>query len=98
MIKGTFKDHLVSWVHQFIKDNNTEADAARIMDDIDRKCVSFLSILLFYHTETFDRISAVPVFPGIRRFTEGRNYERWTGDDTKALMKVSPVSHMIRKV
>ena len=34
------------------------------------------------------RISAVPPFPGLRRFPEGRNFKQWTGDDTKGLMKV----------
>ncbi|KAG6835316.1 hypothetical protein H0H93_002760 [Arthromyces matolae] len=34
------------------------------------------------------RISAVPAFPGLRRFYDGRNFTQWTGDDSKALMKV----------
>lgn len=34
------------------------------------------------------RIAAVPPFPGLRRFPEGRNFKQWTGDDSKALMKV----------
>ncbi|KIY61449.1 hypothetical protein CYLTODRAFT_447703 [Cylindrobasidium torrendii FP15055 ss-10] len=34
------------------------------------------------------RISAVPVFPGLRRFPDGRNFSQWTGNDSKALMKV----------
>ncbi|KAI9429507.1 hypothetical protein H4582DRAFT_2114355 [Lactarius indigo] len=34
------------------------------------------------------RISAVPPFPGLRRFPEGRHFKQWTGDDSKALMKV----------
>lgn len=34
------------------------------------------------------RISAVPVFPGLRRFPDGRDFLQWTGDDSKALMKV----------
>ncbi|KAI9438995.1 hypothetical protein H4582DRAFT_2111280 [Lactarius indigo] len=33
-------------------------------------------------------ISAVPPFPGLRRFPEGRRFKQWTGDDSKALMKV----------
>ena len=35
------------------------------------------------------RISAVPPFSGLRRFPEGRDFHQWTGDDSKALMKVS---------
>ncbi|KAI9441968.1 hypothetical protein BJY52DRAFT_1206842 [Lactarius psammicola] len=34
------------------------------------------------------RISAVPPFPSLRRFRGGRDYKQWTGDDSKALMKV----------
>ncbi|KAG2005872.1 hypothetical protein CC2G_002238 [Coprinopsis cinerea AmutBmut pab1-1] len=34
------------------------------------------------------RISAVPVFPGVRRFPDGRDFAQWTGDDSKALIKV----------
>ncbi|KAF8260212.1 hypothetical protein EI94DRAFT_1611715, partial [Lactarius quietus] len=34
------------------------------------------------------RISAVPTFPGLRRFADGRDFKQWTGDDSKALMKV----------
>ncbi|KAG2153475.1 uncharacterized protein EDB93DRAFT_1248740 [Suillus bovinus] len=34
------------------------------------------------------RIAAVPAFSGLRRFPQGRNFQQWTGDDSKALMKV----------
>ncbi|KAG0695978.1 hypothetical protein DFH29DRAFT_1004961 [Suillus ampliporus] len=34
------------------------------------------------------RIAAVPSFPGLRRFPQGRHFKQWTGDDLKALMKV----------
>ncbi|KIK79661.1 hypothetical protein PAXRUDRAFT_16226 [Paxillus rubicundulus Ve08.2h10] len=34
------------------------------------------------------RIAAAPSFPGLRRFPEGRGFKQWTGDDSKALMKV----------
>ena len=34
------------------------------------------------------RISSVPGFPGLRRFPEGRKFKQWTGNDSKALMKV----------
>jgi hypothetical protein len=30
----------------------------------------------------------VPTFPGLRRFPHGRRFKQWTGDDSKALMKV----------
>ncbi|KAG2040104.1 hypothetical protein BDR03DRAFT_1034319 [Suillus americanus] len=34
------------------------------------------------------RIAAVPPFPGLRRFPRGHHFKQWTGDDSKALMKV----------
>ncbi|KAH8994183.1 hypothetical protein EDB86DRAFT_3064749 [Lactarius hatsudake] len=34
------------------------------------------------------RISAVPPFPGLRRFPDGRDFAQWTGNDSKSLMKV----------
>ncbi|KAG1856020.1 hypothetical protein DFJ58DRAFT_716121 [Suillus subalutaceus] len=34
------------------------------------------------------RIAAVPPFPGLRQFPQGRHFKQWTGDDSKALMKV----------
>ncbi|KAE9390839.1 hypothetical protein BT96DRAFT_967702 [Gymnopus androsaceus JB14] len=69
VIKGTFKDHLVEWVTEYI--NITYGSNAKaVLADIDR------------------RIAAVPPFPGLRCFKEGRNFKQWTGNDSKALMKV----------
>jgi len=33
-------------------------------------------------------ISAVPSYAGLCHFNEGRDFVQWTGDDSKALMKV----------
>jgi len=38
---------------------------------------------------SFNRIAIVPAFSSPRRFPEGRGFKQWTGDDSKALMKVS---------
>ncbi|KAJ7213376.1 hypothetical protein GGX14DRAFT_534177 [Mycena pura] len=70
IIKGTFKDHLVTWVGEYLERVHGKTAAEKIMADIDR------------------RIAAVPPFPGLRRFPEGRGFKQWTGDDSKALMKV----------
>ncbi|KAJ6448828.1 hypothetical protein C8R45DRAFT_1057369 [Mycena sanguinolenta] len=70
VIKGTFKDHLVDWVNQYLHAVHGETRALEIIADIDH------------------RISAVPAFPGLRRFPDGRDFAQWTGDDSKALMKV----------
>ncbi|OCH87368.1 hypothetical protein OBBRIDRAFT_850015 [Obba rivulosa] len=70
VIKGTFKDHLVMWVEQYLEATHGKTRAAAILADIDR------------------RIAAAPPFPGLRRFPQGRGFKQWTGDDSKALMKV----------
>ncbi|KAI0085808.1 hypothetical protein BDY19DRAFT_986896 [Irpex rosettiformis] len=70
LVKGTFKDHLVTWVEDYLALTHGAARAKQIMDEIDR------------------RIAAVPNYPGLRRFPEGRNFKQWTGNDSKALMKV----------
>lgn len=37
LIKGTFKDHLVTWVEEYIYANHRRTTANRIMDEIDRR-------------------------------------------------------------
>jgi hypothetical protein len=37
LIKGTFKDHLVTWVEQYIKATHTAAEARKILADVDRR-------------------------------------------------------------
>lgn len=37
IIKGTFKDHLVTWVEEFLLAEHGEARKNEIMDDIDRR-------------------------------------------------------------
>ncbi|KAF8889238.1 hypothetical protein BD779DRAFT_1611042 [Infundibulicybe gibba] len=69
LVKGSFKDHLVGWVGEYLTLVHGARRAAKIMADIDR------------------RIAAVPPFPGLRRFPQGRGFLQWTGDDSKALMK-----------
>ncbi|KAG1833244.1 hypothetical protein DFJ58DRAFT_719454 [Suillus subalutaceus] len=70
IVKGTFKDHIVDWIGQYLIIIHGEAGAERIWADIDR------------------RIAAVPAFPGLHHFPQGRKFKQWTGDDSKALMKV----------
>ncbi|RDX47386.1 hypothetical protein OH76DRAFT_1354246 [Lentinus brumalis] len=70
LIKGTFKDHLVTWVELYLKRTHGDKKSAEIMAEIDR------------------RIAVVPAFSKLRHFHEGRGFKQWTGDDSKALMKV----------
>jgi hypothetical protein len=52
-------------------------------------CVSQLSLL-----NRLSSIALAPPFSGLRRFPEGRNFKQWTGDDSKALMKVRNASNI----
>ncbi|KAF8334796.1 hypothetical protein F5887DRAFT_1063466 [Amanita rubescens] len=70
VVKGVFKDHLVTWVGRYLHIVNTPAQAKKILDEIDY------------------RISLAPPFTGLRHFPIGRNFKQWTGNDSKALMKV----------
>lgn len=84
-IKGTFKDHLVQWVEDYLKAIYGPSKAESILDEIDRRYVGpfFLSRILTLHS-----IALAPLFPGLRRFKQGRNFKQWTGNDSRALMKV----------
>ncbi|KAI0676186.1 hypothetical protein C8Q78DRAFT_1065111 [Trametes maxima] len=70
LIKGTFKDHLVTWIEKYLKDTLGDTKASEVIAQIDR------------------RIATVPPFSKLRHFHEGRGFKQWTGDDSKALMKV----------
>jgi hypothetical protein len=48
-----------------------------------------MSLPLMFLLMLLHRIAAVPTYPGLRRFPVGRNFKQWTGNDSKALMKVS---------
>ena len=87
VIKGTFKDHLVTWIESYLLLTHGEARSKEILDDIDRRCATFWScnyVMLNFVL----RIAAAATFAGLRRFNEGRGFKQWTGDDSKALMKV----------
>ncbi|KAH7919756.1 hypothetical protein BV22DRAFT_1107963 [Leucogyrophana mollusca] len=71
LIKGTFKDHLVTWVQEYLKMEHRKTEAAKILDNIDH-C----------------RIAAVALCAGLWRFPDGHGFKQWTGDNSKALMKV----------
>ncbi|KAN0138098.1 hypothetical protein V8E53_003987 [Lactarius tabidus] len=70
IIKGSFKDHLVSWIGKYIVRTYGKSRGQEILDDIDK------------------RIAMTPPFPGLRCFKQGWRFKQWTGDDSKALMKV----------
>ena len=42
LIKGAFKDHLVTWIEDWIVANHSKNKANEILDDIDRQYVLFI--------------------------------------------------------
>jgi hypothetical protein len=48
----------------------------------------FIMIRFFINSNIANRIAAVPPFAGLRYFSDGRNFKKWTGNDSKGLMKV----------
>jgi len=46
MIKGTFKDHIVTWVTEYIKGIHSEREANRILDEIDHRWVRSLILYM----------------------------------------------------
>ena len=72
MIKGTFKDHIVTWVTDYIKGIHSESETNRILDDIDHrlvinpiyKCYNNIHIELHWHLhfrvfDAFQRVGAL---------------------------------------
>jgi hypothetical protein len=79
------------WVGEYLLERHGEARGQEIIADIDHRYAfmsAFFSALILF---PFYSISVVPAFPGLRRFPDGRDFSQWTGDDSKALMKVSPM-------
>lgn len=42
-----------------------------------------------FNFDMVNSIASVASFAGLRRFPQGQHFKQWTGDDSKALMKVS---------
>jgi hypothetical protein len=80
IIKGTFKDHIVSWVVEWME---AQDNGRTLVSEMDRRfeltllsgLVKFYSIIyLFFQIS----IAAAPPFAGIRRFHEGCGFKQWT--------------------
>jgi hypothetical protein len=87
IIKGTLKDHIVDWVEEYVRALHDNAEAERILADIDRRYIFSFSTLSVLLTRTCS-IAITPPFPGLRHFPVGRGFKKWTGNDSKGLMKV----------
>ena len=89
-IKGTFKDHLIQWVEDYLNGIHGPARASTILDEIDRRYVKPRTDRSHSTSQlTLNSITLAPLFPGLRRFKQGRNFQQWTGNDSKAFMKVT---------
>jgi hypothetical protein len=55
VIKGTFKDHLVTWVHDYLYATHSKSRADEILDDIDRRSVMH-QIKLKRETHDFEEL------------------------------------------
>ena len=91
VIKGAFKDHIVTWIEDYLEIVYGSSKASQILDEIDRRYVA--TFYLADDTHHSPRIALVPLFPGLRRFKQGRNFKQWTGNDSKAFMKVCSLEH-----
>ena len=89
VIKGVFKDHLVTWVAKYLDHCHRTASMECVLNEINRRSVTYpiICTLLIKHVYRC-RIGLVPPFPGLHQFKEGWHFNQWTSDDLKALMKV----------
>ncbi|KAF5362702.1 hypothetical protein D9758_011703 [Tetrapyrgos nigripes] len=96
-------DGILPFTHHFPRADIHEMLSADILHQIIKGCFKdmlvewILQYLVIEHgekkaNEIIDdidrRLAVVPAFPGLRRFPHGRRFKQWTGDDSKALMKV----------
>ena len=88
LIKGCFKDHLVTWIVTYIENSNSNAQAKQILNDIDRQWVSIANSGQQTLTLVLKSISLTLACLGLRNFHQACGFKQWTGDDSKALMKV----------
>jgi hypothetical protein len=59
------------------------------MDDIDRRYARDISLVTLTNPQICSsRIAAAPSFSGLHQFPQGHGFTQWTGNDSKALMKV----------
>ncbi|KAE9386188.1 hypothetical protein BT96DRAFT_1086980 [Gymnopus androsaceus JB14] len=96
-------DDVLPFTHYFPRANIHEILTADLLHQVIKGCFKdmivewVVSYLTLEHgearakeilDEVDHRISVVPSFPGLRRFPHGCHFKQWTGDDSKALMKV----------
>ena len=64
-IKGTFKDHLVLWVQEYLEKWHGPSESKHMLDKIDRRCVFLIKGRATSYNLLYNRISLVPPFSGL---------------------------------
>jgi hypothetical protein len=81
VIKGTFKDHLVTWVGEYLVLEHGEAYGNKILDDIDRRFV-YIDFLLFLNltannhgqncsSSSLPKPPSIPTWPSLQTMDRG---------------------------
>ena len=89
-IQGSY----IMWINQYLVEEHGEACAHEIIADIDHQYSILLLQSLIKFWLLICRISAVPPFPRLWWFPDGCDFVQWTGDDSKALMKVDTAKNL----
>jgi hypothetical protein len=81
IIKGTFKDHLVEWVMEWLVMEKGDARANEILDDIDRRLVTaaayyFLQLNKSLELRLFHLSPTFVVFPMVAVSNNGQEMTR----------------------
>ena len=79
----------MTWVEEYLLLTHGKAKANCILDDIDNWYGHYYFHKVVCSLASQLSIAIVSPFSGLRRFSEGRGFKQWTGDDSKVLMKVS---------
>ncbi len=69
LIKGTFKDHLVTWIGEYLTREHGDARGKELLDEIDRRCVvrcPITTIPVLNIPMWSSSLALVPPFPGLR--------------------------------
>ena len=85
----------MTWVEELLLHihRNDKKKVKRILDDIDRRWVTIPLFEFISYSYTLS-VVITPPFAGLRHFPQGRGFKQWTGNDSKALMKVCSNSNM----
>jgi hypothetical protein len=74
------------WVEEYLKIVHGSSEGSQLLNKIDHRFATLINVPILPHLSP--RISLVPLFPGLQRFKQGQNFQQWTGNDSKAFMKV----------